>query len=110
MGERSQTPGLIARKRKSGPDRLYWNADNVSRKARGYPDRLIPLPDDATDEEILDLCETYTERLLQWLHQGPRPRWLYDGTLGSLCDAAIRNRRSATCTARPPTATSTASK
>jgi hypothetical protein len=94
MGERSQTPGLIARKRKSGPDRLYWNADNVSRKARGYPDRLIPLPDDATDEEILDLCETYTERLLQWLHQGPRPRWLYDGTLGSLCDAFERHPQS----------------
>jgi hypothetical protein len=94
MGERSQTPGLIARKRKSGPDRLYWNADNVSRKARGYPDRLIPLPDDATDEEIVDLCETYTERLLQWLHQGPRPRWLYDGTVGSLCDAFERHPQS----------------
>jgi hypothetical protein len=53
MGERSHTPGLIARKRKSGPDRLYWNADNVSRKAKGYPDRLIPLPDDATDRRPL---------------------------------------------------------
>jgi hypothetical protein len=94
MGERSQTPGLIARKRKSGPDRLYWNADNVSRKAKGYPDRLIPLPDDGTDEEIVDLCQTYTERLLQWLHQGPRPRWLYDGTVGSLCDAFERHPQS----------------
>ena len=93
MGERSQTPGLIARKRKSGPDRLYWNADNVSRKAKGYPDRLIPLPDDGTDEEIVDLCQTYTERLLQW-HQGPRPRWLYDGTVGSLCDAFERHPQS----------------
>ncbi len=74
MGDRSRTPGLIARARKNGPDRLYWSADNVSRKARGYPDRLIPLPDDATDEEIVDLCETYTEKLLQWLHQGPSPR------------------------------------
>ena len=63
MPERSQTPGLIARKRKRGPDRLYWSADSLSTKVRGYPDRLIPLPAVASEQEIIDLCETYTARL-----------------------------------------------
>ena len=94
MGERSQTPGLIARKRKSGRDRLYWSADKVSRKARGYPERLIPLPKDATEAEIIDLCETYAARLRLWIDQGPAPRWLYDGTVGSLCDAFERHPQS----------------
>src|ERR1700677_200169 len=78
MGERSQTPVLIARKRKSGRDRLYWSADKVSRKAKGYPERLIPLPRDATEAEIIDLCETYAARLRLWSDQGPAPRWLYE--------------------------------
>jgi Phage integrase family len=94
MGERSQTPGMIARKRKSGPDRLYWSADKVSRKAKGYPERLIPLPKDATEAEIIDLCETYTARLKLWIDRGPAPRWLYDGTVGSLCDAFERHPQS----------------
>jgi hypothetical protein len=94
MGEKSQTPGLIARKRKRGPDRLYWAADSVSRKARGYPSRLIPLPNDATETEIIDLCETYTAKLILWLDRGPAPRWLYDGTVGSLCDAFERHPQS----------------
>jgi hypothetical protein len=94
MGERSQTPGLIARKRKSGHDRLYWSADKVSRKARGYLERLIPLPKDATEAEIIDLCETYTARLKLWIDRGPAPRWLYDGTVGSLCDAFERHPQS----------------
>jgi hypothetical protein len=94
MGERSQTPGLIARKRKSGPDRLYWSADKVSRKAKGYPEGLIPLPNAATEAELIDLCETYTTRLKLWIDRGPAPRWLYDGTVGSLCDAFERHPQS----------------
>jgi hypothetical protein len=94
MGERSQTPGLIARKRKHGHDRLYWSADKVSRKAKDYPERLIPLLSDATEAEVIDLCETYTARLKLWLDRGPAPRWLYDGTVGSLCDVFERHSES----------------
>jgi hypothetical protein len=94
MGERSQTPGLIARKRKSGPDRLYWSADKVSRKAKAYPERLIPLPNDVAEAEIIDLCETYTTRLKLWIDRGPALRWLYDGTIGSLCDVFERHPES----------------
>jgi hypothetical protein len=94
MGERSQTPGLIARKRKHGYDRLYWSADKVSRKAKDYPERLIPLLSDATEAEIIDLCEAYTARLKLWLDRGPAPRWLYDGTVGSLCDVFERHSES----------------
>ena len=73
---KSTPPGLIARKRKEGPDRLYWSADSVARsKAKGFPDRLIRLPEDATSEEIEDLCETYTARLMAWREWGERPQW-----------------------------------
>jgi hypothetical protein len=91
MPERSQTPGLIARKRKRGPDRLYWSADSLSTKAKGYPARLTPLPVGAAEQEIIDLCETYTARLIAWLDRGPIPRFLYDGTIGSLCDSFERH-------------------
>jgi hypothetical protein len=94
MPERSQTPGLIARKRKRGPDRLYWSADSLSTKAKGYPDRLIPLPAAVTEQEIGDLCEMHTARLVAWLDRGPAPRFLYDGTIGSLCDCFERHPES----------------
>ena len=62
MGERSQTPGLIARKRKFGPDRLYWNADNLSTQSEGLSRSLDPFTrNDATDRGDRDLCETYTD-------------------------------------------------
>jgi hypothetical protein len=93
MALRGETPGLVRRRRKSG-GRLYWSADSLSTKAADYPERLIPLPRDATPEEIRDLCETYTARLTQWLDRGAIPRWLYDGTVGSLCDAFERHPQS----------------
>ena len=91
---RSTTPGLEARKRPNGPDRLYWRAANLSKKAKGYPDPLIPLPDDATSEEIEELCEAYTARLMAWLQYGDRCRYDYDGTIGALCDAYERHPES----------------
>ena len=96
-GRRGTTPGLVAKKRKGGPDRLYWNADSVSRvKAKGFPDRWIPLPDDATNSEIEQLCEAYTERLEAHHAESlnPTPRYLYDGTVAGLCDAYERHPES----------------
>lgn len=93
MPTRGATPGLIKRRRKSGVA-LYWSAENLSRGQAGYPDPLIRLPPDAAPEEIRDLCETYTARLDIWLSGEARPRWIYDGTIGSLCDAYERHPES----------------
>lgn len=85
MAARSKFPGLIVRRR-AGWEKKYWSAASLSTKAKRFPDPLIPLPRDATDAEIADLCETYTARLGIWLAAGERPRSFYDGTIGSLCD------------------------
>lgn len=112
MGERSQSPGLIARKRKYGLDRLYWSADKVSRKAKGYPERLIPLPKDATEAEIIDLCETYTARLKLWIDRGPAPDGYMMGRSVPCATPsnAILSRLSAMSGPRPPALTPTASR
>jgi hypothetical protein len=93
MATRSETPGLIRRRRKGG-EALYWSAKNLARSLEGFPDPLIALPPSATVEEIRDLCETYSARLSLWLAGEARPRWLYDGTVGSLCDAYERHPES----------------
>jgi hypothetical protein len=41
-----------------------------------------------------DLCEVYTARLFAWRDRGPAPRFLYDGTIGSLCDCFERHPES----------------
>ena len=92
---RSKTPGLLRRRRKDGADALYWDAASLSRKnAARYPDPLIRLPPDVTPEEVEDLCQTYTARFDAFRERGLRPRYLYDGTIGSLCDAYERHPQS----------------
>jgi hypothetical protein len=92
---RSNTPGLQRRKRKTGPDALYWDATALSRKhASRYPDRLIRLPSDATPEEVEELCAVYSARFDAWRNMGERPRYFYNGTIGSLCDAFERHPQS----------------
>ncbi len=86
------------------PDRLYWRAKNLSRKAKGYPEPSILLPDDATTEEIEALCETYTARLEAWLEYGEAPRFHYDGTVAGLCDAYERHPESPIHSVRRATA------
>ena len=84
---RSNTPGLVRRSRK-GAAALYWDASSLSKRdAARYPDRLIRLPPGATDAEIEDLCQVYSARFDAWRERGDKPRFLYDGTLRSLCDA-----------------------
>jgi hypothetical protein len=93
MSKRGRTPGLIRRRRADG-HALYWSAKNLVRDPRHFPDPLIRLPPDATAVEIVDLCETYTARLTLWLTGEARPRWLYDGSIGSLCDVFKRHPES----------------
>jgi hypothetical protein len=91
---RSQAPGLKRRRRKDG-EALYWSAAALSPKdAKRYPDAWIRLPQNATPAEIEDLCQVYAERFDAWRAMGDRPRYLYDGTVGSLCDAFERHDES----------------
>jgi site-specific recombinase XerD len=94
------------RRRRAEGEALYWSADSLSTRAADYPERWIALPRGATAAEIADLCETYAARLAAWLDRGLRPRFLYDGTIGSLCDAFERHPQSPICDVRPNTADS----
>lgn len=93
MPPRSETPGLIRRKRKSGSV-CYWSAASLSGEATRYPDPLIRLPPGATPEELADLCETYTARLELWLAGETASGWRYDGTVGGLCTVFERHPES----------------
>jgi hypothetical protein len=55
---------------------------------------LIRLPNDVTPEEIEELCQLYAARFDAWRVRGDKPRFLYDGTIGSLCDAYERHPQS----------------
>jgi hypothetical protein len=91
---RSKTPGLKRRKR-VGAVALYWSAAALSPKdAKRYPDPLIRLPPGATPAEIEGLCQLYASRFDAWRSLGDKPRFFYDGTIGSLCDAFERHPQS----------------
>lgn len=62
----SDYPGLIVRSRKSGAA-LYWSADSLSRKAAGFPDRLVRLPSHADEAELKRRCEELRDRLMHSL-------------------------------------------
>jgi hypothetical protein len=61
----------------------------VTRDIKGYPDKCIALPKDASDEELGRLCREHTERLLKYLEtadqERPLTRTSYDGTVTSAC-------------------------
>jgi hypothetical protein len=89
MPPRSDHPGLKFRKsRKSGGNRQpYWVASQVVRDPLDFPDRTVRLPQEASAEELAELCRLYTARLLQWLAERAEgkdalPR--YNGTVYSL--------------------------
>lgn len=79
---RRDRPGYQYRKRADGTTAHYWNPKRASKKAPdGLP--LRKLPDDATEEQIAQLCRTWTDELLgelESLSRGP----VYDGTIKSL--------------------------
>jgi hypothetical protein len=79
---RKDRPGYQYRKRSDGSIAHYWNPKRASRKA---PSRLPvrPIPNAATDDEIVTLCKTWTAELLADIEQngiGP----VYTGTISSL--------------------------
>ena len=90
MPRRGERPGF-----KIGRNNLgYWLAKQVARDPMGFPDTCIPLPVDATDEEIGELCRGYTAQLRQHIENEKRKlatdepsltRTRYDGTVKTAC-------------------------
>lgn len=90
MPRRGERPGF-----KIGRNNLgYWLAKQVARDPMGFPDTCIPLPVDATDEEIGELCRGYTAQLRQHIENEKRKlatdepsltRTRYDGTVKAAC-------------------------
>jgi hypothetical protein len=79
--------------RKDGTRLQYWIARQVVRATMGFPDACIPLPLNATDEEIARICHEHTARLRSWIAEqqrrftdgGQLTRTRYDGSVKSAC-------------------------
>jgi len=57
------------------------------RDPKGFPDKAIRLPSEASREELVELCRGHTADLLRWiadLRTGHEPDARYDGTVRSL--------------------------
>ncbi len=89
MPPRGDRPGF-----KRGRHRLpYWIASQVVRDHMQFPDPCIPLPPDADDTTIGELCRQHTARLMAWIDERKRPDdagsekqiTRYDGTVRSAC-------------------------
>lgn len=86
MPPRGKKPGF-----KIGRHSLpYWIAGQVVRDPMGFPDRCIPLPADADEDRLSELCEGHTARLRAWIEEKQKgepslTRTRYDGTVRSAC-------------------------
>lgn len=90
MPPRGKRPGFKIGRNKLG----YWLASQVTRDPMGFPDTCIPLPLDATDEEIGELCRGYTATLRAHIEAEKKKlatdepsltRTRYDGTFKAAC-------------------------
>ncbi len=86
MPPRGIAPGL-KRGRKKLP---YWIAHQVVRDPMGFPDTCIPLPPDADEATLAELCHCHTARLRVWIEEQKKvpereTRTRYDGTVTSVC-------------------------
>jgi len=86
MPHRGETPGL--KRNRSG--RLYWMARQLTRNARGFPDPSIPLPTNADNAQLAELCQQHTARLYAWMAEVKRTepsltKTRYDGTMLTAC-------------------------
>ncbi|HEX3708696.1 MAG TPA: hypothetical protein VHV56_02290 [Pseudolabrys sp.] len=99
MPPRSKAPGLKGgRYRPELGKRLpYWYAKNVVRDPMGFPDPCIALPPEATEAELIELCQAHSARLFAWIDEQQRAVAAdaaadapllrpYDGTVDSACD------------------------
>ena len=96
MPQRSDKPGLKYRTNVAGRQ-LYWVAAQVVRDPRGFPDKTIRLPADASEDELGELCRDHTAALLKWItdrEAGREPEARYDGTVRSLSHLYQRHEQS----------------
>ncbi len=76
-------PGLKRRPNKDGTVRHYWVASAVSKNAKDYPQKTVPVF--GSDEEIAHRCRVLSSELKLWLsNRGLGAKPLYDGSLKSL--------------------------
>lgn len=88
MPPRGKKPGL-----KRGRHNLpYWYANQVTRDPKGFPDTCIPLPPDANDELLAQLCHEHTARLRAHIAkvdaetaEPSLTKTRYDGTVKAAC-------------------------
>lgn len=90
MPRRGRAPGL-----KRGRHNLpYWLAKQVVRDPMGFPDTCIPLPPDASDDMLAELCQGHTARLRDHIkaektrvENGEKPLYKtrYNGTVRAAC-------------------------
>jgi hypothetical protein len=92
MPARGDRPGF-----KRGRHNLpYWIASQVVRDTMDFPDKCIPLPPDADDGQIGELCRGHTARLNLWIEEqqklasnpegeGELRVARYDGSMASAC-------------------------
>lgn len=93
MATRSDTPGLILIKRKTG-FALYWSARSLARDIEGFPDKLIRIPDGSTPAQIVAICAAQTAKFEAWQLGDRAAATYYTGTIASLCDAFERHPHS----------------
>jgi hypothetical protein len=93
MASRSDTPGLIAIKRKNG-FALYWSARSLARDVEGFPDRLVRIPATLTPAEVVTLCALLTAKFEAWQLGDRATSDFHITTVASLCDAFERHPHS----------------
>lgn len=82
--QRRDRPGYQGRKRTDGTTAHYWNPRRAVKNAPAFLS-LRPIADDATDAQIVELCQRWTDELVGELVEVDRsPR--YDGSIASLID------------------------
>src|SRR5262249_36190981 len=86
MPQRGSAAGVKAGRH----NRPYWIAHQVVRDPLGFPDPCVPLPADADEATLADLCHYHTARLRVWIEEQkkapePETRTRYDGTVTSVC-------------------------
>ncbi|CCE05823.1 putative Phage integrase [Bradyrhizobium sp. STM 3843] len=86
MPPRGDYPGL--KRNKTG--KPYWIARQVTRNPLGFPDLCIPLPEDAEEVQLAEICQQHTARLQAWIETVSKEepsltRTRYDGTMRTAC-------------------------
>ena len=86
MPQCGKAPGL----KRGRHNRPYWVAAQVTRDRMNFPDPVVPLPVDASEDELARLCHEHTASLRAWIAERKEEEpsatlTRYDGTVLSAC-------------------------